>query len=157
AFPSLEGKRICVPSSGDNHAVFAIHLMGAKVTSCDISQRQLDNSAAIAREHGWDIEFICDNTMELGKVRNGEYEFVYTSNSVDGWISDSSAMYRNIRKILKNEGVYIMYEIHPFMRPLGTNAVEHMQVVRTYDATGPFGEVPTYAWRVQDFCNAVTS
>src|SRR5690606_36066970 len=93
AFPSLEGKRICVPSSGDNHAVFAFHLMGAKVTSCDISQRQLDNSAAIAREHGWDIEFICDNTMELGKVRNGEYDFVYTSNGVHVWISDLAAMY----------------------------------------------------------------
>ena len=39
--PELEGKRVCVPSSGDNHAVLAFALMGARVTSCDISQNQL--------------------------------------------------------------------------------------------------------------------
>src|SRR4051812_49027698 len=58
AFPSLKGKRICVPSSGDNHAVFAFHLMGAQVTSTDISEKQLENGSIIAQKHGWDIEFI---------------------------------------------------------------------------------------------------
>jgi hypothetical protein len=67
AFPDLHGKKICVPSSGDNHAVFAFHLMGAKVTSCDISERQLENSSKITRQHGWDIELICDDTMKLGQ------------------------------------------------------------------------------------------
>ena len=56
-FPSLEGKRILVPSSGDNHAVFAFHLLGAKVTSCDISEKQLEHSQQIAEKHGWDIKF----------------------------------------------------------------------------------------------------
>ena len=31
--PELRGKRICVPSSGDNHAVFAFAILGAEVTS----------------------------------------------------------------------------------------------------------------------------
>ena len=31
----LCGKKVCVPSSGDNFAVFGFHLLGAKVTSCD--------------------------------------------------------------------------------------------------------------------------
>ncbi|GIO96055.1 hypothetical protein J14TS5_11410 [Paenibacillus lautus] len=31
AFPDLRGKRICVPSSGDNHAVFAFHLKGLRL------------------------------------------------------------------------------------------------------------------------------
>jgi len=34
----LKGKKICVPSSGDNHVVFAFALLGAKVTSCDIAE-----------------------------------------------------------------------------------------------------------------------
>lgn len=36
-----------MPSSGDNYAVFAFHLMGAIVTSCDIAERQVENSACI--------------------------------------------------------------------------------------------------------------
>ncbi|WP_199616153.1 class I SAM-dependent methyltransferase [Paenibacillus alkalitolerans] len=86
--PNLQGKRICVPSSGDNHAVFAFYLMGAKVTSCDISERQLENSAEIARKQSWDIEFICDDSMSLSKIKSGEYDFVYTSNGVHVWIND---------------------------------------------------------------------
>jgi len=41
SFPSLQGIRVCVPSSGDNVAAFAFHLLGASVTSCDLSSEQL--------------------------------------------------------------------------------------------------------------------
>ena len=37
AFGTLEGARVLVPSSGDNGAAFAFHLLGASVTSTDIS------------------------------------------------------------------------------------------------------------------------
>jgi len=67
--------------SNDNHAVFAFHL-GAKVTSCDISEKQIENAFDIANKHGWDIEFICDDTTKLTKVNSNEYDFVYTSNGV---------------------------------------------------------------------------
>ena len=70
--PELKGKRVLVPSSGDNHAVFAFHLMGAQVTSCDISERQLENASVIARKHNWDIEFICDDTMILDAIKSDE-------------------------------------------------------------------------------------
>jgi 2-polyprenyl-3-methyl-5-hydroxy-6-metoxy-1,4-benzoquinol methylase len=56
-FPSLEGKRVCVPSSGDNHAVFAFARLGAHVTSCDISENQLAHAESAARRYGLDIEF----------------------------------------------------------------------------------------------------
>lgn len=156
AFPNFRGKRICVPSSGDNHAVFAFHLMGASVTSVDISERQLEHSALIANKHGWNIEFICDDTMELSKIKSREYDFVYTSNGVHVWIHDLKAMYQNIYRILKDNGIYLMFEIHPFNRPFGKDT-EKMTVVRPYHATGPiiFDNVPHYAWRIQDIMNAM--
>ncbi|MDR9854705.1 class I SAM-dependent methyltransferase [Paenibacillus sp. VCA1] len=154
--PDLRGKRVCVPSSGDNHAVFAFHLMGANVTSVDISERQLENGASIARKHGWGIEFICDDTMALSKIPSGEYDLVYTSNGVHVWIHDLGSMYRNIARILKPEGHYLMYDVHPFTRPFG-DRTDVITVVKPYDAIGPFGEIPTYAWRMQDFMNALIS
>lgn len=42
--------------------------MGAKVTSSDISERQLENAKVISDEWGLEIEFICDNTMFLSKI-----------------------------------------------------------------------------------------
>jgi SAM-dependent methyltransferase len=156
AFPSLEGKRICVPSSGDNHAVFAFHLMGAAVTSVDISERQLENGAAVALKHGWDIEFICDDTMELGKIKSNDYDLVYTSNGVHVWINDLYSMYQNIHRVLKDNGTNLMYEVHPFTRPFGDDT-KQITVVRPYDSIGPHGVIPTYTWRMQDILNAIVS
>ena len=156
AFPNLKGKRICVPSSGDNHAVFAFHLMGAEVTSCDISERQLENASIIAHEHSWDIEFICDDTMKLSKIKSNEYDLVYTSNGVHVWINDLNSMYNNIHRILKENGAYIMYDIHPFSRPFGDDT-DKITIIKPYDSTGPFGEVPCYHWRIQDIMNAIIS
>lgn len=101
---NFNGKHICIPSSGDNTAVFGFHLLGAQVTSCDISAEQIKNARKIADEQGWNIEFIVDDSMSLSKLKNDEYDFVYTSNGVHVWISDLAAMYRNFNRILKNGG-----------------------------------------------------
>ncbi|MCM3628671.1 class I SAM-dependent methyltransferase [Paenibacillus glycanilyticus] len=157
AFPDLLGTRVLVPSSGDNHAVFAFHLMGAKVTSCDISEKQLEYASNIADKHGWDIEFVCEDTMTLAQLPSEEYDFVYTSNGVHVWIHDLAAMYTQVNRVLKKNGIYMMYDIHPFMRPFGIKAKEALIVQKPYDLTGPFGEVPTFKWRMQDIVNAIIS
>ena len=113
----LSGKRVLVPSSGDNHAVYSFALMGARVTSTDISERQIENASRIASEYGWDIEYFCDNTMTLERVESDGYDFVFTSNGVHVWICDLAAMYKSIYRVLRESGFYIMYDVHPFTRP----------------------------------------
>lgn len=153
--PDFRGKRICVPSSGDNHAVFAFAMLGATVTSCDISENQLANAERIAKQYGWDqsIEFVCADTMKLDGIKDSTYDFVYTSNGVHVWIDDLNSMYRNIYRIMKPGGVYIMYEIHPFLRPFDAQ----VKIKKPYDATGPFEseDETTFDWRVMDFQNAI--
>ncbi len=153
--PDLHGKRICVPSSGDNHAVFAFAMLGATVTSCDISENQLANAERVAKQYGWDksIKFACADTMKLDGIADNAYDFVYTSNGVHVWIDDLSAMYQNISRILKPGGLYMMYEIHPFQRPFNDDA----KIVKQYDCTGPFdnGVEVNFHWRVMDIMNAI--
>ena len=152
------GKKICVPSSGDNHAVFAFAVLGARVTSCDISSRQIENAEKIANERGFDIEFVCDDTMTLGKLSDNTYDFVYTSNGVHIWIDDLKSMYKNIYRILKGGGKYLMYDIHPFGRPFSYDDVsdnKNLIIEKSYDQTGPHGD--SYHWRVGDLVNAIIS
>ena len=47
----VSGKHILLPSSGDNHAAFAFAVMGAKVTSADISERKLEYAKRF--QSGW--------------------------------------------------------------------------------------------------------
>src|SRR5687768_16464297 len=56
ARPSLESAAVCVVGSGDNYAAFALAGCGARVTSVDISQRQLDVAAERAVQLGLSME-----------------------------------------------------------------------------------------------------
>lgn len=153
--PDLKGKLICVPSSGDNTAVFGFHLLGARVTSVDLSQRQIDNASKIAERKGWNIEFVCDDSMELGKIESGKFDMVYTSNGVHVWIPDLPKMYRAFHRILKVNGCYAFFETHPMIRPF-SDKQDEIKIIKLYEDIGPFGQdVPEYSWRMQDFVNSV--
>lgn len=54
---------------------------------------------------------------------------------------------------MKPGGVYIMNEIHPFLRPFD----DMMKIVKPYDMTGSFEteEEVTFTWRLMDIMNAI--
>ena len=116
-FPNLEGKKVLVPSSGDNRAVFAFSALGSKVTSCDICEKQLIYAKEIAEKKHFSIQFHVEDTMKLESIPSNEYDLVYTSEGVFVWIDDLNGMFHNIFRVLKKGGIYINFEIHPFTRP----------------------------------------
>lgn len=150
---NLKGKKVCVPSSGDNHAVFAFAKMGAQVTSCDISERQLEAAAKKAAEMGLEIDFVQADTMQLAPLEAEAFDLVYTSNGVHVWLNDLPCMYKNVYRVLKKGGYAVLCDVHPFQRPFG----DGMQVVKTYSDVGPFEDEYniTYTWRMQDMLNAI--
>ncbi len=154
-FGDFEGKKILVPSSGDNHAAFAFCLLGAKVTSTDISVRQIENAKGIADKQSWHIKFSVDNTMTLDTIDNDSYDLVYTSNGVFVWIDDLPSMFANIHRVLKEGGLYLTYDIHPFTRPFSDgDPAERTKLIieKPYDQTDAG---LNKHWRVQDLLNAI--
>ena len=147
--PDIKGRRILLPSSGDNHAAFALAMMGAHVTSADISERQLENAAAIAGQLRLDIEFVCDDTMQLPRISDRTYDMVYTSNGTLSWISDIDSMNRNICRVLKTGGCSVTYDMHPFNRPFSGEAWKAPRVVKSYHDV-----FPDLHWRLQDLINS---
>ena len=145
----FRGKKILLPSSGDNHAAFAFALMGAQVTSADISERQLENAGQISERWNLDIEYICDDTTRLSKFGDGTFDLVYTSNGTLSWITDLAEMYRNIERVLKKGGYSAMYDVHPFTRPFTMEAWKAPEIRKSYDDV-----FPDLHWRVQDIVNA---
>ena len=147
--PDLEGRCVLLPSSGDNHAAFALAMMGARVTSADISERQLENAAAVAGRLGLDIRFVRDDTMTLSRIPDRAFDMVYTSNGTLSWISDIDGMYRNICRVLKPGGFSVMYDLHPFNRPFSGEARQAPRIVKSYHDV-----LPDLHWRLQDLINA---
>ena len=54
----LAGKKVAVLGSGDNQAVLALSGLGAKVTSADISEQQLDVARHRTAVLGLNVKFI---------------------------------------------------------------------------------------------------
>ncbi|MDR1463972.1 MAG: class I SAM-dependent methyltransferase [Oscillospiraceae bacterium] len=154
ATPDLRGKRVLVPSSGDNLAAFGFHLLGAKVTSADLAEKQLENAARIADAHGWDMEFRQADSMTLDGLPDGTYDLIHTSNGAHVWISDLGQMYHSFHRALRPGGAYVFFDTHPFNRPFDDHG-KRLKVVRPYAATQPFHDPPEYPWRVEDILRAL--
>lgn len=151
-FPEIKGKKVLLPSSGDNHAAFAFALLGADVTSTDISERQLENAAVLAEKLGLNINFRCENTMTLESVADEMYDLVYTSNGTHSWIVDIELMYQNIYRVLKGSGYSIMYDIHPFNRPFTGEPWKEPKVQKSY-----FESRNNLHWNCHELVNAMIS
>ena len=146
----LRGKKVLLPSSGDNHAAFAFALMGAEVTSVDISEKQLEHAQEIANKLNLSISFVCDDTTQLSNIEDSSFDLVYTSNGTHTWIADIVTMYKNIYRVLKPTGLSVMFDIHPFNRPFTGEPWKEPIIVKAYEET-----MPHCHWRVQDLINAM--
>ena len=155
-YPDLKGKKVYVPSCGDNTAVFSFCALGAEVTATDISFKQIENARKIAEKRNLKVEYhVCDS-MKLNEIPDNNYDLVYTSNGVHVWINDLTAMYSNINRILKKGSKYMFFDTHPSVRPFDKKVYKGIfEVVKPYEEVGPFGEVPTFDWRTQDYVNAL--
>ena len=154
----LHGKRACVIGSGDNYVAFALAGMGARVTSTDISAGQLEVAQERAGQLGLKIEFVRADAATLDGIPGGEFDLVCSSNGFYVWIAHPAAVFHQVHRILKPDGFYIFYDIHPFLRPW-KDQISPLEMERPYTVTGPFeflehGETNyQFHWRLSDLLN----
>jgi len=154
----LAGKRVCVIGSGDNYAAFALAGMGAIVTSTDISGQQLRVAAHRAEILGLDIRFVRTDATNLVSVVSAEFDLVCSTNGLFVWIAAPGQVFSAVHGVLKPGGFYILYDIHPFLRPWKNQAAP-LEMEKTYFETGPFksdeptGPIYEFHWTLSDLIN----
>ena len=153
---NAEGKEACVIGSGDNYAAFALAGMKARVTSIDISARQLETASARAKRLGLEIDFVQADAMDLKPMPDRTFDLVCSTNGFFVWIADLRGVYSEVYRILKPGGHYVFYDVHPFQRPWkdGTRSAE---VGKPYWQTGPYRDEKNGAfefnWTLGDIFN----
>ncbi|MCP4640532.1 MAG: class I SAM-dependent methyltransferase [bacterium] len=165
----LSGKQVCVLGSGDNQVVFALAGLGAKVTSVDISQNQLDNAAERAKTLGLDIEFVHADVTDLACLGDASFDVVYTGGHVAVWVADLRTYYAEAARILRPGGLFIVNEYHPFRR-VWKESTDSLVIEYPYFERGPFefdldndvlypepGDLKSYEfhWTISDYLSAV--
>ena len=168
-FAGIRGKRVCVLGSGDNQVVFALAGLGGIVTSVDISQNQLDVAKRRARELDLPVSFLRADVTDLSAIDSDAFDYVYTGGHVAVWVSDLGAYYAEAARILRQDGLFIIAEYHPFRR-IWKESRDELTVECPYFERGPFeydvsedilrpkpGTMKAYEfhWTVSDYINAV--
>jgi ubiquinone/menaquinone biosynthesis C-methylase UbiE len=165
----IKNKRACVLGSGDNQVVFALAGLGARVTSVDISQRQLDIAASRAQKLGLKIEFLRADVTDLRALKSAAFDAVYTGGHVAVWVSKLQSFYNEAARLLRSRGLLIVNEYHPFRRIWKHGS--DLKIEARYLDRGPFSYELTddvlepkvggfksfeFHWTVSDFLNAIT-
>ncbi len=137
ALDQVAAKQICVLGSGDNEVVFALASMGAKLTSVDISEAQLDIAAQRAEQLGLSIAFLRSDVTNLSALEADQFDLVYTGGHVAVWVSDLKRYYAEAIRILRPNGRFIVDEYHPFRR-IWMPQPDQLRVEMSYFERGPF-------------------
>jgi len=89
--------------------------MGAAVTAIDFSDKAIFTANEIKDELGLDTRFICSNVYDLKDHITEQYDIVFTSYGVVGWLPDMNRWAEIINHFLKPGGMFYMVEFHPYL------------------------------------------
>ncbi len=168
-FKDIADKKVAVLGSGDNMAVLALAGMDARVTSVDISEKQLDIARERAEALGLDIAFLQADVTGLSALPDAAFDLVYTGGHVAVWVSNLQQYYSEAVRILRPGGLFLVNEYHPFRR-IWKKGIGKLEVEVSYYNRGPFryeysndilepkaGRYPCYEfhWTVSDLVQAM--
>jgi ubiquinone/menaquinone biosynthesis C-methylase UbiE len=88
--------------------------LGAKVTGADFSQKAVDLAQRLAADIGVaDARFIRSDLYELPGVLDEQFDVVYTSRGVIGWLPDIRRWANVVARFTAPGGLFYITEIHP--------------------------------------------
>ncbi len=127
----LKGLEVAVLGSGDNQNAFAFAGMGARVTSVDVAQGQLDAARRRADSLGLSMTFVKADVTHLEALADESFDVVYTGGHVAVWVSDLYRYYGEALRILRRDGRFLVNEYHP-VRRIWRDRSDRLEVERSY-------------------------
>jgi ubiquinone/menaquinone biosynthesis C-methylase UbiE len=97
--------------------------LGARVTGADFSEAGIAAARALAADLGIPATFVAANLYDLPEVLDGEFDIVYTSRGVLGWLPDITGWARVAAHFVRPGGRFYVTEIHPVAMTFENEAV----------------------------------
>lgn len=100
--------------------------MGANVTGVDLSDVAIERAIAFNEQLGLNANFICSDVYALPNVHQKQYDIVFTSYGVLGWLPDMQKWASVVAHFLKPGGKLFLVELHPVVW-MFDNGFTHIQ------------------------------
>lgn len=89
--------------------------LGARCTGIDLSDEGIKEAQRLNKEIGGNSKFIATNVYDVSKNVPGDFDVVFTSYGVVGWLPDLDIWANIIAEKLRPGGVFYMAEFHPIV------------------------------------------
>jgi SAM-dependent methyltransferase len=87
--------------------------LGANVTGADFSEQAITAARALAADVGVPATFVLANLYDLPDALEGQFDIVYTSRGVLGWLPDITGWARVAAHFVRPGGMFYVTDIHP--------------------------------------------
>ena len=88
--------------------------LGARVTGADFSERAVEQARLLAAETGLQASFVVSDVAELPAHLEGDFDVVFTSFGVLGWLPDVPRWADVAAHFVRPGGCFYIAEAHPF-------------------------------------------
>jgi 2-polyprenyl-3-methyl-5-hydroxy-6-metoxy-1,4-benzoquinol methylase len=122
---------------------------GAIVTGIDLSDEAINIAKQLSHELNIPAEFICCNVYDVLQHIHTQYDIVFTSYGVIGWLPDLNKWAEVISKTLKPDGIFFLAEFHPVVWMFDDN-FQYIKYAYHNDAVIIETQTGTYADRDAD-------
>lgn len=109
----VRGKKILHLQCHFGMDTLSLARMGASVTGIDLSDKAIDTARELNDQLGLNAQFICCNVYDLEAYLDDQFDIVFTTYGVIGWLPDLQPWARLIARYLKPGGYLYMAEFHP--------------------------------------------
>ena len=89
--------------------------LGAKCTGVDLSDEGVKMARQLNDELKLDAEFVCCNVLDTSNYVKKQFDIVFTSYGVIGWLPDLKPWGKVIAERLQTGGTFYMAEFHPIV------------------------------------------
>ncbi|WP_156176089.1 class I SAM-dependent methyltransferase [Hymenobacter terrenus] len=103
---------------GCNNGTEIINLKKNGANNCvgiDISEKFIKQAKQLSIASNYKVEFESTNVYEISENHFGNFDLVYITVGVLGWMPDIKKLFQIINKLLKPEGQVFIYEQHPIL------------------------------------------
>ena len=117
--------------------LLSIRNMGAgRCVGFDISDEFIILARELNKAAGLDCEFFCTDVYDIPTEFDGQFDLVYVTVGALGWMPDIQEFFRVVNRLLKPEGRFFAYEMHPVLDMF--NPGEGLVLKNSYFKTDPF-------------------
>ena len=101
---ALKGKKLLDIGAGLGESSVYFALLGARVTTVDVSPRMVEKAIELGKKYGVELEGVVSGAEDL-KVSEGEYDVIYIANTIHH-VHDHSRLFEQMSRALKPGGIF---------------------------------------------------